>query len=187
MVFKSDKYDRVLGLDLSTNSIAYSFFVKGELAEYGEIKMKGTTAQRNYQANQHGRILRQRLRPDFIMYESAVYMNSRKTVIALAEAYGSVVSSIAGPQTVVDSVVPVSWQSFIGNKALNKVEKTKIRMETPDKSASWYKEKERQFRKLRTIEWVYKTYGVSLNSDNVADAIGVGHYAKEKHGTTKDL
>lgn len=186
MVFKHQKYDRILGLDLSTNSIAYSFFVRGKLVEYGEITMRGDTAHRNYLANQYGRELRRRLRPDFIMYESAVFMNSRKTVITLAEAYGSVVSSIAGPTTVVDSCVPVTWQSYIGNKALTKAEKTKIRMETPDKSASWYKEAERQYRKGRTMTWVENTFGVTAPTDNVSDAIAVGWYAQEKHGKTEE-
>ena len=73
-------------------------------------------------------------------------------------------------------VPPITWQNFIGNKALTKEEKLKIRNENPDRSSSWYKTFERNYRKLRTIRFVNINYDLDIDDNDMADAIGIGHY-----------
>ena len=175
MAFKrmSKEYNRVVGLDLSTNAIAYSLFVDGKLTEWGRWELKGDTDIRLKQASRVARNLGLRLKPDKLVYEAAAYVNNRKTVITLAMFYGAIVSSIALDHTVIKSVPAITWQNAIGNKSLTKAEKAHLRIMTPDKSAVWYKNKEREFRKQRTIQWVEKHHGVVLTDDDVADAIAL--------------
>ena len=73
--------------------------------------------------------------------------------------------------------VPVAWQNWIGNKVLTKEEKTALRKETPGKSDSWYKGKEREFRKNRTIRLVNIEFMTDVSDNDVADAIAIGWYS----------
>ena len=51
-------------------------------------------------------------------------------------------------------------------------EKEKVKLEYPNKSDSWYKNKIRELRKQKTIDFA-KTLGVNTESDNVADSVGI--------------
>lgn len=180
MVFNKKQHETVVGLDLSTNSIAYSVFKNGLLVEYGEYRLTGETNNRLRQSSRYAKAMGERLNPDLIVYEGAAYINNRKTVMTLASFYGAITSGMMQPHTVLRDVPAMTWQAEIGNTKLSKEEKAKIRIDTPDKSAVWYKNAEREFRKQRTIDWVAKTYNVTLDSNDVADAVGVGHYGVKK-------
>ena len=51
-----------------------------------------------------------------------------------------------------------------------------IQKKYPGKTANWYKAKGREIRKQKTIDFC-KELGVVVESDNVADACGIGWYA----------
>jgi hypothetical protein len=105
-------------------------------------------------------------------------MNSPKTAADLALIQGALLGamSISGVKEI-KSTNPIAWQSFIKNGRLTTPEKQLIRNEFPGKSDAWYKNKEREFRKLRTIKFVNDRYKKNVNDNDVADAIGIGHYA----------
>ena len=73
-------------------------------------------------------------------------------------------------------VHPITWQSYIGNKNFTKIEKNNIKNEFPGKTDSWYKNKIREIRKQKTIDFA-KSLSVNVDSDNVADACGIAWYA----------
>ena len=75
------------------------------------------------------------------------------------------------------TVAPITWQNYIGNKKLSKEEKLVIRNENPGKSESWLKTYERNFRKERTIKLIDINYDKVVTDNDIADAIGIGHYA----------
>lgn len=113
---------------------------------------------------------------DAICLESAVMIQNRQTVIDLAHVYGAIVAPLASPGVQVTRVPPITWQNYIGNKSFTKEEKAAVRKVTPGKSDSWYKEALRKERKQRTIRWVEKEFKIKVDSDDVADAIGVGYW-----------
>lgn len=180
MGLTSIRPERVVGLDLSTNTIAFSLFVNGKLERYGELNMYGEPLYRNYLANHFARFLRDELKPDLVAYESAVFMQSKKTVITLSYAFGAVVSSLMGRNTSVKELVAIEWQNFIKNKALTAAEKKAIKDANPGKTERIYKEMYREFRKERTIAWVKENLGVEVESNDVADAIAIGYTAVNK-------
>lgn len=180
MALSQPKPKRIVGLDLSTKSIAFCLFVDGELEKYGELDLLGGPIQRLYQANRYARYLGEMLKPDLIAYESAVYIQNKKTVITLALSYGAVVSSMSRPHTEVREFIPVEWQNYIGNKALTQAEKDEIKKAFPGKSVNWYKNAGRDFRKQRTMDWVNQKFNLEIKSDNISDAIGVGWTAVKK-------
>ncbi|NCV08370.1 MAG: hypothetical protein EBW51_07215, partial [Actinobacteria bacterium] len=58
-----------------------------------------------------------------------------------------------------------------------KVEKDKLKLENPGYADSWYKNKMRQIRKQRTVDYFNKKYGLELDDFDVADAFGIAHYS----------
>jgi hypothetical protein len=81
----------------------------------------------------------------------------------------------------VHEVSPITWQNFIGNKSLSKTEKQAFADQYRGLTTATIKNKIREFRKQRTIDWVQQEFGKTITSDNVADAFGVAWYGV-KHG-----
>lgn len=177
----SRKPKRIMACDLSTQSIAYSIWDQGDLVEWGEIDLgKGDLWQRLNKGSALLKAMANRYKVQKVVFESAVYIQNKKTVILLAYAYGALIAPLAKKGVEVEETVPTAWQNFIGNKALTKLEKDKIVKAHKGKSQSWYKNAYREFRKERTKEWVAKNTGVVVHSDNVADAIAIGWVASTK-------
>ena len=104
-------------------------------------------------------------------------VRSTSVAIKMAYVFGAVIAALLKKGATVIEVPPISWQSFIGNKNLTLAEKNAIKKEFPGKSASWYQNKGRQIRKQRTIDFAKDNFGIELESDNVADSLGIAWWA----------
>ena len=176
----SKQPNRICAIDASTNSLAFAIFNKEELEACGKIKFEGSNTYRKLadaaiktQAffNVYGNF-------DAVVIEHTVFMNSPKTAADLALVQGALLGamSVIGVKQI-KSINPIAWQTFIGNGRLTTPEKQVIRSDNPGKSDSWYKTKEREFRKQRTIRFVNTIYDKSIDDNDVSDAIGIGHYS----------
>lgn len=173
--------DTVLGVDCSTNSFAFCLMGKDGPIRWGELNFKGSNVfERLAYAQRNVAAMKQHLAADLVVFEGAIYVQNKRTVILLAYAFGAVISALINDGAKVEEVSPMEWQNHLGNKALTKLEKDDIRTRNPDKSKSWYDNANRKYRKSRTMDWAKRTYGISVTSDNVSDAIGVAHYARDK-------
>lgn len=179
MTIKLQKeYRSVMGIDASSNSFAYSIFVDEELVEWGEIYFSGKTVfERLHNGQDKLRSLSDRFDVDLICFESAVFVRNKKTVVLLAYTFGALVAALMDSGAEVKEIPPITWQYAIQNKPLTKAEKEDIQKGTPGKSKSWYDNKYREERKRRTMRWVEDNYGVTVDSDNISDAIALGHVA----------
>jgi Holliday junction resolvasome RuvABC endonuclease subunit len=171
-----------MAIDASTNSLAFSIFVDGELASYGKINFTGLTAYEKV-IDACRKVLGlfkvyDDIQVDAIVIEHTVFINSPKTAADLALVQGGLLGA-AGVSGVkqIRSVAPITWQNFIGNKKLSKEEQLSIRKQAPGKSDSWYKSYERQLRKEKTIHFIDVQYGIQLSDNDISDAIAIGHYA----------
>lgn len=167
-------------IDASTTSLAFAIFKDKGLASFGKINFNGGDV---YQKVADASIKTQSFFdlygvPSAVIIEHTVFMNSPKTAADLALVQGSILGgmSFRGTKTI-KSINPIAWQTFIGNGRLTTPEKDLIRSGFPGRSASWYKNKEREFRKERTIKFVNTYYDKSVDDNDIADAIGIGHYA----------
>jgi len=168
----------VLGVDASTNSFAFCLYDENGPVRWGEINFKGSSVfERLAYGQRYVAAMKDQLKADLVVFEGAIFVQNKKTVILLAYAFGAIVSALINNGAKVQEVSPMQWQNFIGNKVLTKAEKDKIKADNPGKSATWYSNKNREFRKSRTMKWVKETFGIDVASDNVSDAIGVAHYA----------
>jgi len=181
----SKKVETVLGVDASTNSLAFCLYGKDGPIRWGEIKFNGSTVfERLSDGQNRVRGIAHILKADLIVFESAVYVQNKKTVILLAYAFGAIVAALMATGARVEEISPMTWQNAIGNKALTKAEKQKIVDANPGKSKSWYSNANREFRKARTMAWVEKAYGIKVDSDNVSDAIAVASVGHSKFSDT---
>jgi len=174
----------IIAVDASTNSMAFSIFEEGRLIKYGKVRFVGTDAL--YKAGDACRKaipFFKAFRSDAIILESAIYSNSPKTAMQLSLVQGAIIAAaqVAGIKTV-KNVAPMAWQNYIGTKLLSAAEKQAIVKKTPGKSNSWYKGKERELRKQKTIDYVNNRYKIKVDDDDVADSIGIGSYVSDKWG-----
>lgn len=176
----TNKPSKILAIDASTNSLAFALFHGKELKSFGKIKYTGlTTYDKVLDAGKKTKAFLDVYDGiDAIVIEHTVFMNSPKTAADLALVQGALLGA-AGMTGVsqVKAVAPITWQNFINNKKLTKEEKFKIKQEHPDKSDSWLKTYERNLRKEKTINYINIQYDKIVSDNDVADAIGIGHYA----------
>lgn len=177
MHFKNHK---VLGIDASTNSLAFCLMDHGAPSSWGEVQYSssknlferlGSIEHRsNIVADYYSDV-------DFVMIEAPVKIRSTRVAISLAYSYGIVAAKFAAKGIRVNDCSPVTWQRFIGNPPFSAAEKKELKEDYPGHIPSWYTNQVRKVRKQRTIDWVKNEYGILVKSDNVSDAIGVATYA----------
>lgn len=174
-----NKPNRIVSIDASTNNIAYAIFEGDNLVRSGKAQFVGTDVFKKISsAVQIVHEVVREMNVDALVIERAVFINSPKTMSELSMVQGAIIAgaSLAGVK-VFKGTNPVAWQSFIGNKVLTKVEKLDIVSRYPGKSKSYYKAMERDIRKQRTINFVNINYDLSIDDNDIADAIGIGHYS----------
>lgn len=169
-------------IDASTNSLAFAYFKDDELSRYGKIKYFGNDIYEKIVDSSHKTqaFFKQFDNLNHIVIEQVIYLNSPKTAANLAMSHGAIVSAAAltGINHIA-SVSPMVWQNWTGNKKLTTEEKDRIRETHPDKTNSWYKSQERQFRKQKTINFVNNKFDLRIDDDDVADAVAIGSFALE--------
>lgn len=176
------KATRVIGIDASTNSLAYAIFDNDNPIECGEIMFKGATVfERLKDAKVKTRALVDsgKLKADYIAIESAIMVRNIQTAIDLAYVYGAIIGELMQNNPEVHKVAPITWQSGIGNPNLKKAEKDQIIADFPGKSKSWYLAKGREIRKQRTLTIARQHFSIPNGSDNVGDAVGLAIYGSQ--------
>lgn len=174
-----EKTNNFMSIDANSTSIAFAIWENDSLVKHGKLFWEGkTTYEKLLNASRQLVAYFSHYPVETVVIEHAVFMNSPKTVADLSLIQGAILGAMAitGVQEI-KSINPIAWQTFIKNGRLTTPEKQLIRNEYPGRSDAWYKNREREFRKQRTIDFVNKRYGKSISDNDVADAIGIGHYS----------
>ena len=174
------KANRVLGIDASTNSVAFCLMENDKPIKWGKIELSGSDIyQKIYDAKVKVHAMLNELKSDYIVVEGAVFVKSPDAVIKLSYVYGVVIAELMASGANVITVSPTSWQAYIGNKNPTKAEKEGLKKQFPGYADSWYKTKMRGIRKQRTVDWVKEKFNIDLTDFDVADSIGIAYYANE--------
>lgn len=171
--------ETICSIDASTTSIAYAIFKNKELITHGKVLFSGKDIYQKISSAVESVVsIMKDLNPDAIVIERAVFINSPKTMSELSMVQGAILAgaSLAGVK-ICKGTNPIAWQSYIGNGKLTKDAKILMRKANPNKSESWYKQNEREVRKQKTINFVNISYDLEISDNDIADAIGIGHYA----------
>jgi len=178
------KPKNICAIDASTNSLAFAIFSENRLIKCGKIKFEGAnTYHKLGDAARKSMPFFKHFEIDAIVIEHTIFLNSPKTASDLALIQGALLGAarISGVRTA-GSINPITWQTYIGNGKLTAKEKQDLVAEFPGKSKNWYQNKSREIRKQKTISFVNTYYDKSLQDDDVADAVGIGHYAINNWG-----
>jgi Holliday junction resolvasome RuvABC endonuclease subunit len=174
------KANRVLGIDASTNSIAFCLMEDNIPIKWGKINLVGEDIyEKIYDAKNKMAVMLEGLKSDYIVVEGAVLVRSPDAVIKLSYVYGVVIAELMSTGAKVITISPSAWQAYIGNKNPTKDEKSAIRLANPGYADSWYKNQLRNMRKQRTVDYFNVKYGLSLTDFDVADAFGIAHYSNQ--------
>lgn len=175
------KASRVLGIDASTNSIAFCLMENDVPLKWGKINLSGNDIfEKIYDAKVKMHVMLDELQADYIAVEGAVLVRSPDAVIKLSYVYGVVIAELMSTGAKVITISPTSWQAYIGNKNPTKEEKSGIRLANPGYAESWYKNQLRNMRKQRTADYFNRKYNLSVSDFDVADSFGIAHYANKE-------
>lgn len=177
------KARRVVGIDCSTQSLAYAIFEDDSPILCGELFFNGSDiyerlndARRKTQALVDTGVLV----GDYVGMEAAIAGKSAQVTIKLSYVYGAVLSVLMQNKMQVETVAPITWQTYIGNPNLKKHEKEKLREDNPGRKDSWYQNEGRKLRKRRTLEFAKQYFSIPTDSDNVGDAVGISYYVSKE-------
>jgi Holliday junction resolvasome RuvABC endonuclease subunit len=171
---------RVLGIDASTNSVAFCLMENNIPIKWGKVEFTGSDIyEKIYDAKVKMNLMLNELKSDYIVVEGAVLVRSPDAVIKLSYVYGVVIAELMSTGAKVITISPTAWQAYIGNKNPTKDEKSGIRLSNPGYADSWYKNQLRNMRKQRTVDYFNNKYKLSINDFDVADAFGIAHYSNE--------
>ena len=173
---------KVIGIDASTNSLAWAVFEKGVPLSCGEIFFTGADVfERMKDAKWKVRALVESgiLKGDYIAIEKAIMVRNVETAISLAYIFGVIIGELMELNPQVHKIAPISWQTGIGNPNLKAAEKAQIQKDFPGKSKSWYQNKGREIRKARTLSIARKYFLIPSDSDNIGDAVGLALFASK--------
>jgi Holliday junction resolvasome RuvABC endonuclease subunit len=174
------KANRVLGIDASTNSVAFCLMENDKPLKWGKIEFTGADIyEKIYDAKVKMHVMLDELKSDYIAVEGAILVRSPDAVIKLSYVYGVVIAELMSTGAKVITISPSAWQAYIGNKNPTKDEKSGIRLANPGYADSWYKNKLRNMRKQRTVDYFNNKYSLSVTDFDVADAFGIAHYANK--------
>jgi hypothetical protein len=176
---KNSAPESFCSVDASTGSIAFAFFINCELKSYGKVTFSGSGIyEKIADTAKKTQSMFKAMPTECMVIEKTIFANSPMVAANLALSQGALIAgaTLSGVKRV-HSVAPISWQSYIGNPLIKKEEKDMIKSQNPGKSAAWYKTKEREIRKNRTIEIVNKKYSINVTDNDVADAIGIGMFS----------
>jgi Holliday junction resolvasome RuvABC endonuclease subunit len=177
---KKTQANRVLGIDASTNSIAFCLMENDVPLKWGKINITGNDIyEKIYDAKVKMSVMLDELKSDYIVVEGAILVRSPDAVIKLSYVYGVVIAELMSTGAKVITISPTAWQAYIGNKNPTKDEKAAIRLKSPGYADSWYKTQIRNMRKQRTVDYFNKKYRLSLDDFDVADSFGIAHYANK--------
>ena len=177
---KKTKANRVLGIDASTNSIAFCLMENDVPLKWGKINIVGNDIyEKIYDAKNKMSVMLDELKSDYIVVEGAILVRSPDAVIKLSYVYGVVIAELMSTGAKVITISPSAWQAYIGNKNPTKDEKSAIRLSNPGYAESWYKNQLRNMRKQRTVDYFNKKYSISLDDFDVADSFGIAHYSNQ--------
>jgi Holliday junction resolvasome RuvABC endonuclease subunit len=175
---KKTQASRVLGIDASTNSIAFCLMENDVPLKWGKINLSGEDIyDKIHNAKVKMALMLDELKSDYIVVEGAVFVKSADAVIKLSYVYGVVIAELMSTGAKVITIPPSSWQAYIGNKNPTKEEKAAIRLKNPGYADSWYQNQLRNMRKQRTVDYFNKKYNLSLTDFDVADSFGIAHYS----------
>lgn len=171
----------VMGIDASTNSLAFCIMREGVAMKWGEIFFSGATVyDRMLDARLKVRALKEEFDISYVAIEKVVSVKSVEVAIKMSFVVAQIIGELLEAGARVEEVYPITWQSYIGNKNFTRAETAELKKQHPGRSASWLAAEKRRQRKQKTMDFFNDKFGTDLTSDNVGDSFGLAWYASKE-------
>lgn len=175
------KASKVMGIDCSTHSLAFTIFYNRRPIQWGKINFEGSDVfERLSDASNKLRAIKDDFEVDYIAFEGAILAKTKNpdVTIKLAMVYGACIAELMRKNVKVVTVQPLSWQTYIGNPNFKLAEKNALKSEFPGKSASWHSTKIRSMRKQKTMDYFNNKWPqMKLVDNDVGDSAGIAYFA----------
>ena len=174
--------NRVIGMDCSTQSLAYAIIENDVPVTCGEVFLQGNDVyERLNAARQETQKLVDAgiLVGDLVAIEKAVFVSNKDVVIKLAYVFGAILSVLMQNHMSVVNIVPIQWQTGINVPNLKRHEKEQIIIDNPGRSKTWLQNEGRRIRKARILDIADQHFSIPSRSDNIGDSCGLALYANE--------
>jgi hypothetical protein len=175
---------RFISFDMSTKFLAYALWDDGELVEYGKVLPEGVE---DNSIGSFSSILAHEfsgLGIDTVVYEAAFMATNVMVVKQLSKVTGSMIGSFhtMGCRKFI-AVPPITWQTGIGVPRTTPAKMLELRNTHSDKTNSWIKNKDRDNRKQKIVDYVNTRFNkeFTLKDNDITDAIALGCYAMAQH------
>lgn len=180
-LIQSKQYDRAVGIDTSTHSLAFCvleyqdrwnpvYWGKVDIESIGIAKTCGKAAS-------YLPLFLDVIKPDIAFIEAPVFVNSKVVTIKLSKVVGATTGAAEACGVSTYEVTPIAWMNYIGNPTRDSPAfKKAMQSKTPGKPKTWYKQESRRLRKARTRAWVEQEFGLDIDDDDVTDAFGIAWY-----------
>lgn len=174
------KGKRILGIDHSTQTLAFSLCVDGKIEYWGEIPLVGKDVFERL-GDLHKKLATrfEFEKIDIVAIEKTTRVNSMDVAIKMGFVAGCIMGYFSARNIKICEIAAISWQAGTSKPTFTRAEMANFKKNVPGKSASWYKGEARKIRKQRIIDWVAGTFKIDAPSD-AADAISLSFHAYQK-------
>lgn len=178
------KYNRIVGIDPSTQKMAFVLVEKGEPISRATIDMgAGDIYDRLLRLRKFYPALLRLWKPDFVQIEQAIFVQNPETSRKIAYAVGIIAAETKFNGVEFTDVAPASWKAYLGVKPLTKSWKQRIIIELGEKEG---RKEINRLRKSQTIDILTSRFPhFDWSDSDIADAAAIGLFAFSLYGTLK--
>lgn len=178
---KAKKYDRIIGIDSSTQGIAIAVVDGGRLTEVMYLPLpKADIFARLQKARKWISGILRGWNPDFVMIEAPIYIQNPNTTKNLSYVVGIIVGECLVQNIEVSDVPPSVWKSWIGYKRITKVQQADImsRLGPTEGRKEIQRLRKSQIQDIMRCRFPRTKW----DNDNIADATAIALFAYDKLG-----
>lgn len=168
------RYQKIIGVDTSSQSIAWSYIYRGRLVKTGKIDMSkavGFNAKMRVFDKAWEKILDE-IKPDRVWVEKSIFVRNPATARILSYVVGSVMMFTGYCGYEVDDVEPSTWKAFCGYTNLSSKFVVEAKKKLGPTEGKKFCERLRKSQTRRIIEHNYPKWVIPDDHD-IADSVGI--------------
>jgi Holliday junction resolvasome RuvABC endonuclease subunit len=177
------RYDRVIGIDVSTKLIAVTVVDRGEPLALVSVGLpRGDINLRLSYARKWFSIVLDVYKPGACYIEAPILVQNPLATKHLAYMVGILFGECLERGIETADVPPMEWKSHIGYRAISKQERERVLSEYGETEGRKELRKIRKAQVQEKLKDRYPMFAKQLESDDLADALGIALYCWEKLG-----
>lgn len=174
-----EKYKRVMGVDSSSQGIAWAIIENEELIASGKIdlsKMKEFTHKMSFFTSEWETILEE-YQPNYVYVEKSIFVKNPATARLLSYVVGSILTFTTYRGVEIDDVEPATWKAWLGYKNLSSKFVKEAKEALGATEGKKFCDKLRKSQTQRVIRHNYPSWEWEYDDHDISDAVGIALWA----------